>query len=112
MESIAALSDLNDAVTIRFARTLLTPEIRTVVDQEIATANGNHQVINFRNVMVYLQNYLVGNNQIHFGALDQLKDKQYDITADPKDFKQECTRLFTMSSINDVGDWRTLMTCY
>ena len=101
---MAALSDLNDAATIRFARTLLTPEIRTAVDQEIATANGNHQAINFRNVVVYLQNYLVGNNQIRLGALDQLKDKQYDMTADPKDFKRECTRLFTVSSVNDNGE--------
>ena len=45
-----------------------------------------------------------GNTQIRLGALDQLKDKQYDITADPKDFKQECERLFAVAHIDNEGE--------
>ena len=55
-------------------------------------------------LQVYLQAYLVGDDRFRLGALDQLKEKQYDMTTDPRDFKRECIRLFDVARINNVAE--------
>ena len=89
---------MDDAGTIRLARTLLSPEIRNA-ERTNANQRGDLGAL-----QTYLQTYIQGNDQIRLGAMDQLKDKQYDITSDPKDFKRECVRLFAVARIPDDGE--------
>ena len=98
MESRAALNDLDDAATVRYARTLLSSEIRRLHDDLM------HPPTDIGRMGQFLQEYLEGNDQIRLGALDQLKDKQYTMTSDPKDFKRECTRLFDVARVNAVAE--------
>ena len=98
------LSSLDNNRTVRYAKTLLTPEIRRYIEREIEEAEEEHIQVGFQEVVNFLQNYLEGNTQIRLGALDQLKDKQYDMTADPKDFKRECERLFAVARIDNEGE--------
>ena len=64
METLAALNDLDDAATVRYARTLPSPELRR--------AEYAHRAVgtNLAHLQVFLQNYIEGNNQIRLGALD------------------------------------------
>ena len=98
VETMAALHDLDNPGTIRLARTLLSPEIRNA---ERTNAN---QRTTLAHLQTYLQTYIEGNDQIRLGALDQLRDKKYDIISDPKDFKRECTRLFAVARIQNDGE--------
>jgi len=95
---LAALNDLDDAATVRYARTLLSLEIRRAeLPHRAARTSLAH-------LQVFLQNYIEGNDQIRLGALDQLKEKQYDMTVNPQGFKHECIRLFQVARINDVQE--------
>ena len=98
VETLAALNDLDDAATVRYARTLLSPEIRRAeLPHRAARTSLAH-------LQVFLQNYIEDNDQIRLGALDQLKEKQYDMTVNPQGFKYECIRLFQVAWINDVQE--------
>ena len=98
MESLAALNDLDDAATVRFARMLLSAEIRR------AETNGMDIRIDLNGLQLYLQAYLEGDDRFRLGALDQLKEKQYNMTTDPQDFKRECIRLFDVARINNAAE--------
>jgi hypothetical protein len=98
VESRAALNDLDDAATVRYARTLLSPEIRRLHDGLA------HPPTDIGRMAEFLQEYLEGNDQIRLGALDQLKDKQYNMSTDPKDFRRECTRLFDVARVAEVAE--------